>query len=88
MEDATKVANDIQKWRDNAHEWNQTAQDAAALLERALPILRDYPKVVERANREAKGRVRVHIALGEAIGGDAASKINDDPIEEPTGAPV
>lgn len=37
----------------------------------------DYEKAVERADREAAGRVRVHLALAQH-GGEAASRINDD----------
>lgn len=61
-------------------DWLNTSvppENLRALLGDVLWILKDYPKVIESARREASGRVRVHMALAEAIGGEAASRIND-----------
>jgi hypothetical protein len=74
----------IQEWQDAigaAAEW-----PVGALISRwvsrvtaaGTALAKDYAAAVRNLRAESAGRVRVHSALAKAIGGDAASKINDD----------
>lgn len=69
-----------------------TGDLSSALPERsgangAMALAKDYALAVERANREAEGRARVHAALAAVIGAEAASRINDGSAPVPQAPP-